>query len=353
MNSSDGGNQPIEKTVSSVCFDIIAYQPQDEDRWDSFVWKGSKNGTLFHAQRFLRYHSPDRFKDHSLLFFRQNELLAIFSAADWVDKSTGKRILRSHPGASYGGFVLHRDCGIEDAYALVAHLKEYAIREKFEGIEMRLAENIFNIKPADELEFALINNGFTVKSFELSSAISLMEFRRSSDIGAEIERRFTDGGRRALRKARKNSVEVIQAQSEKEFADFWNILAENLKKHSATPTHSLEEILRLKNFYPERIQLFYAKYQNRMIAGMVVFVCNTSAVHTMYFGSDKDFQSVRPLNIVMFDVLNKITRLGFNYLNLGISTENGGEIINWGLFRFKENFDAGGSIRKSFYCPLA
>ena len=39
---------------------------------------------------------------------------------------------------------------------------------------------------------------------------------------------------------------------------------------------------------------------------------------------------------------------GYRYLNLGISTEDGGRVINWGLFRFKEGFGARGVVRKYY-----
>ena len=39
----------------------------DEKAWDNFV-EQSSNGTLFHKRKFLNYHPPNRFIDHSLIF---------------------------------------------------------------------------------------------------------------------------------------------------------------------------------------------------------------------------------------------------------------------------------------------
>ena len=70
--------------------------------WDSFVLKAN-NGTLFHLRKFLSYHPVDRFKDHSIEIYKKNTLLSVLPAADIIIDH--KRMLVSHPGASYGSFI--------------------------------------------------------------------------------------------------------------------------------------------------------------------------------------------------------------------------------------------------------
>ncbi len=94
--------------------------------WDSFV-RNANNGTIFHLRKFLNYHSPERFKDNSIEFYKGNNLLSVFPAADIMKE--GKRILVSHPGASYGSFITKEDLSIKDAIEIVEELNGYAIRE--------------------------------------------------------------------------------------------------------------------------------------------------------------------------------------------------------------------------------
>ena len=51
----------------------------DYDLWDVFVQK-SNNGTVFNLRTFLSYHIDRTFNDHSLMFYKKNKLVGVFSA---------------------------------------------------------------------------------------------------------------------------------------------------------------------------------------------------------------------------------------------------------------------------------
>ena len=57
---------------------IRDYSDNLRPRWDEFV-RLSKNGTFLHKRAYMEYHA-DRFEDHSLLFYKEEELLAILPA---------------------------------------------------------------------------------------------------------------------------------------------------------------------------------------------------------------------------------------------------------------------------------
>ena len=86
-----------------MSIEIRSFQQNCSGEWDDFVWNAN-NGTLFHTRKFLEYHPPERFTDHSLCFYDGNKKIALFPAIDYNDN--GKRVLISHRGASYGGFVI-------------------------------------------------------------------------------------------------------------------------------------------------------------------------------------------------------------------------------------------------------
>jgi hypothetical protein len=80
------------------------------EEWDEFV-ENSDNGTMFSKRRFLSYHAKDKFKDKSLCITKDGKLHSIFTAA--LIERDGKKILSSHPGASYGGFVHNSDLNFQ------------------------------------------------------------------------------------------------------------------------------------------------------------------------------------------------------------------------------------------------
>ena len=81
---------------------VHRYSNQYRPKWDQFIAR-SNNGTLFHYRDFLIYHLDRTFIDHSLIFTSKSGIIAVFPAAEVIDGED--RVLYSHPGASFGGFI--------------------------------------------------------------------------------------------------------------------------------------------------------------------------------------------------------------------------------------------------------
>jgi len=58
------------------------------------------------------------------------------------------------------------------------------------------------------------------------------------------------------------------------------------------------------------------------------------------------------LNLILYRLMEWGQGEGFQYLVLGISTEERGQKINWGLFRFKEGFGGRGVLRRHYVLEL-
>jgi len=314
---------------------IVPYQENYQEKWDNFVWQ-SNNGTLFHTRRFLSYHPPNRFRDFSLMFFENGKLLSLFPAAL---KEEGKgQALVSHPGASYGGFVIGREINLRLAHDLVGNLLQFARQEGIKRIEMTLPPLIYLEKMTHYLDFALIRQGFTYKKREVSSFITL-DFPPQDALST-----FKSEARTATRKAMKMGVQV---QPSEDFATFYEILQKNLRmRHNVRPTHTLEELLRLKKIYPERIQLYGAFVEGQMVAGVVMFHCNRRVTLAFYISHRDEYQNHRAVNLLFYHIIQESIALGFRYLDFGIFTVN--MEPNWGLARFKESFGAKGIFRDTF-----
>lgn len=322
-----------------MAIDIIRFTEEQADCWDDFVWQAN-NGTLFHTRAFLAYHPPDRFIDHSLIFQNAGKTIAVFPAVDWLlDK---KRMLISHRGASYGGLVAKSTLSIKDSFRLVKALLEYSRSCGFDVIDITPPPQIYLNRPSNYIDFALLQNGFSYRKREISSVIPL-DFSRD-----EILSIFNQGSRRAVRRAKKLGVAVKESDL---YQDFYHILEKNLRlRHNVEPTHSLDELLTLKNMFPERIKLFGAFHDEIMVAGVVMFICNPKVVLAFYISHDQAFQQYRGVNLLFYEIIDWGLRGGYDFLDFGIFTVN--EDPNWGLARFKESFGAQGVFRDSMHIEL-
>lgn len=320
-------------------FQILRYEPGMRASWDEFV-ESSRNGTIFHTQLFISYHPPSRFEDCSLIFTSKNRMRALFPAAIRQSED-GKRVLFSHPGTTYGGLVIPMQMGLSEVTQLVEELLSFAGEMGLDAVQMRLSPTAFHKYPCQELDFVLPRLGFQMIDIELSSAVSLVSDQE------QLWKMFRSDTARSIRKA--INEERLTVRISEDWKEYWQILEDNLDaRHQTTPTHSLEEIQRLKQLFPERVFLQAGYLEEKMTAGAVVFLCNEKALHTFYMAQDYDNQHLRALNLVLYRIMQWGQERRCGYLNLGISTEDSGRSVNWGLFHFKEGFGARGVARRLY-----
>ncbi|RMH63314.1 MAG: GNAT family N-acetyltransferase [Calditrichaeota bacterium] len=302
--------------------------------WDHYV-ANADNGTMFHTRRFLSYHPHGRFKDHSLIFRRGNKISALFPATDvQLDK---ERTLISHRGSSYGGFV-YRDMGIRDAFQLVEALTGHARDAGFNKIWITLPPLVYMRRYSNYIDFALTRNGFRYLKREISSVLQLPSST------AEIFSAFKPEARTATRKSLKSGIEIRRSD---EYDAYYDILQHNLKmRHNVSPTHTLPELKKLARLFPEKIHLWGAYLDGRMIAGVVNFICNEQTVLAFYIADDKRYQQYRSVNNLFYHIFQWAVENGYRFYDFGIFTVN--MAPNWGLGKFKESFGARGLFRDTF-----
>lgn len=309
------------------------------DEWDSFV-NTSDNGTIFHLRQFLNYHPKDRFKDASLVVIKDKKPLALLTAA--VVERDGKKVLASHPGASYGSYVYKPDLNFKDAHELIDVLLVYAKGLKVDRIQLTPPPIIYQSKYSNYIDFALVRSGFTYLKRDVSSIVQL-------DLDKdELLMSYRAEARTALKKAIKQNVEIVECDK---FEEYYEILKKNLKmRHGVNPAHTLDELLKVKKMFPSKVRLWGAFVKGKLIAGVCNFSANPKVVLAFYISHDEDYQEYRAVNLLFYEIMKRYKEEGYKFLDFGIFTVN--MEPNWGLGRFKENFGARGIFRDTLYKDL-
>ena len=303
--------------------------------WDSFVLEAN-NGTLFHLRKFLSYHPEDRFIDHSVEIYKKNTLLSVLPAADIIIND--KRMLVSHPGSSYGSFISKEELSIKDAVGMVSKLIDYASKEGFKGIQLTIPPVFYSQRLSNYIEYSLLLNGFDYSRRDVTSILTI----ESSE--NKILNKFKPSHQRALRKSKKLGVTTrITGRVD----EFFSMLKNNLKiRHGVDPTHSLKELTSLIKLFPDSINIFGSFYDKQMIAGVLNIIVKEGVALAFYISHKKDFQELRPLNLLFFDIFKWGLKNNIKIYDFGTFTDKG--IANMGLGRFKESFGASGVFRDTF-----
>jgi len=307
--------------------------------WDNFV-RTANNGTIFHLRQFLSYHPDDRFIDHSIEFYKNNSLFSVFPAAELIIKN--KKFLVSHPGSTMGSFVTSENLSISNSMKLVETLVHYATQNEFDGIRVTVPPFFYYNRASNYLDYSLLKNGFEYLKREVTSTLFIEQNEKN------ILKKFRASHAQAVRKAEKIGVEVRKTN---QIEEFYLILKENLKiRHGVEPTHSLEEIYKLIDLFPNTINVFGAFYKGEMIAGALNFLVKCDVALAFYISHKDEFQDLRPLNLLFYNIFKWALNENIKVYDFGIFTIDGEP--NMGLGRFKENFGASGIFRDTFQIIL-
>jgi hypothetical protein len=313
------------------------YNPGDADEWDRFAAEAA-TATFLHTRRFLEYHPPDRFHDASLLISEgSGRLVAVVPAASTpVDPGD----VVSHPGATYGGFLMRAGVGGDAAMAAVEAAATAWREMGFGRLVYKAVPAIYHRRPFADDIWALRKLGAVQTRLDLTSSIDLADTRVVS------QRR-----RRAVRKAERSGVAIDRCIAA--LPEFWLVLEEVLRtRHETAPVHSLEEISRLAGLFPDEIDLVVARLGGEVVAGVVLF-SSPRVIHAQYLASSATGRSVGALDAAVEAAIERARDLGRRFFDFGTSAEPASGLLNEGLYGWKQEFGAGSAPHERYELRLA
>lgn len=314
----------------------IIKNPKTSD-WDEFV-ENSNNGTLFHKLKFLSYHPKDRFNFLNLAFYDDNNLLAVLPGA------IKDGVFKSPSGSSYGSFVT-KDLTFNKYEEIIDSFIAFAKKNSIAEIYLTPPPNIYLKNQNEIIQFLLKYKGFETSYDLISNAVNLSLYSKKN-----ILEKLTSMHRRAVKKSFSYGLTV---KFTTDFESFYPILVENKKKFNATPTHTLEEIIRLNKLFPNKIKLLMAySKENQPLAGILLFICNKNVVLTFYISHYYQFQEFRAVNRLFYESIIWAKKNNFKWLDMGVSMDtlsSNPMEPSRDLIFFKEGINSRGFLRTTFH----
>ncbi|WP_206482250.1 GNAT family N-acetyltransferase [Nonlabens ponticola] len=286
------------------------YTSSDRAAWNDFIQQ-SVNGCFLHEREFMEYHS-DRFQDHSLMAFDDDNLRGCFPAHVVDDH------LISHNGLTYAGWIVSADA--TDLDNLHQALLDYSQNNSIINLKIKLPPAIYDDIYQKTFD-ALNSNGYSVNDTADDVVIDLADWQPSA--------KKTIG-------YRNGKFDQLQVQQSEDLAYYWNnILVPSLKnRHNATPVHSLAEIQLLQSRFPDGIKLHIVEFDQEPIAGILVFDFG-NILKIQYAASTSLGFEKNAMDYLYLELIAQARQDGKKHIDLGIVNERDGS-INQGLLRFKK-----------------
>ena len=301
-------------------FEVKRYTPEDKSIWDKYVDKARNATFLFHRD-YMDYHA-DRFRDHSLLFYKNSKLYALLPAHQ-IDNT-----LYSHFGLTYGGLIMDINVTIVDTCDLFDALNDYLRSIGIVKVMYRPVPWIYHLHPSEEDLYAIF--------WRCKAQLSVRNIGTTIFVNQHL--RWRKDHLRRLQKAHEAGVTVERNAS---IDEFWRILEDNLRKRfNSKPVHSLAEIKMLKERFPDNI-IQYNAYKDRQIIGGLTVYLSQQVVHGQYSATNDAGKENGAMEAIYEQLMYK-DYPNVPYLDFGSSTENNCSVINAGLIAHKEGYGGRG-----------
>ena len=326
-------------------WEIRRYDKGLKEEWNAFV-KKARNSTFLFDRGYMDYHA-DRFEDHSLLAYRNGKLSAVLPAnivkessiqndSDYEDKT-----LYSHQGLTYGGWVWDsKGLDTVDIYDLWKLWLKYCKRQGIGKIIYKRLPYIYSRQPSDEDQYMLF----------LSEAKSLQ-----TNIASAIDLHQNPGYNKLQKRHLKQNEESyvgkqIDAQDKEAVKEFHAMLTACLEeRHDARPVHTLEELQKLIESFPENIRIWTAflRGEKELMAGVCAYITETTA-HCQYIATSSRGRELNILASLFKEMIEYYTAVGLRYFDFGTSNEGNGWLLNSGLNRQKTSYGGSGVAYQAF-----
>ncbi|MFX1695342.1 GNAT family N-acetyltransferase [Paraburkholderia sp. A1RO-1] len=297
---------------------VSRYTRENRECWDQFV-RESKNATFLLLRDYMDYHST-QFVDHSLLVHdTKGALLALLPA----NQNDGT--LQSHGGLTYGGVISTASMTTPTMLAVFDAIALYLREQGIKRLVYKTIPSIYHRHPAEEDRYAL---------FRLDARLTRRDVL--SVIAQESRLPYQKRRQRKIAQAGKLTFEIGTADN---YGPFWTILEENLATvHGARPVHTLDEIHMLAQRFPQNIRLHVCLEDDNVVAGVVVFDTGRVA-HMQYISTSERGRDTGALDLLFATLIERdyASRAWFDF---GISNEDNGRHLNFGLIEQKEGFGA-------------
>jgi len=307
-------------------YTVKRYELKDYSIWNDFIGQ-AKNATFLFHRDFMEYHK-DRFEDYSLMVFEGEKLLAVLPA-----NKVGEFVY-SHQGLTYGGLVYNEKEKLASVIAIFKAVLFFFNENNVQKLQLKLIPSIYHQKPAEELSYALfLAKAHLIRRDTLAVIDTSQPFFLS-----KIRKRGVKNG--------VNNRLIIKEVDD--FTEFWNeILIPNLaQKHQAKPVHSLDEITKLKDLFPEKIRQFNVYENDTIVAGTTIFE-SSNVAHSQYISGKEDKNELGGIDFLFYHLIADVFK-NKRFFDFGISNENQGQNLNGGLSYWKESFGAS-TIVHDFY----
>lgn len=315
---------------------------KEKELIDQFVLNKDTNGEFINSFCYLSYHPAERFRDRSVFAIDEGsgEIRGVFMAAE---EPNNPQCVISHPGTTFAGIVVNRKASVKKTEETIDAILSF-YEERYTSIVIKLRPDFFSTQPFGSISYFLMRQGYSYQMDGLSNVIDLSEIHNEEDIFSLYDSTKRNQVRKVLRE--KNFYMVDKNEIRKEVWE--NMDSILMEKHHTHTTHTFDEMIGLMKRVPNNISAYHVDHINGEYGAFALIYRFKNVFHTQYLDTNYKYTGQYPNLLLIHNLIQIARKEGYTKFSFGVSTENHGQYLNYGLFNYKAGY-GGGSILISRY----
>lgn len=173
----------------------------------------------------------------------------------------------------------------------------------------------------------LLRYGYSISWQDLNYAIDLHQYTEKNYV-----HQIRQNARKNLRQALSNGLSLVLCIDLEMKKEAYRIIAINREERGYPLRMSWDQVRETIGIVSH--EFFLVKYNDISVAAAIVFHVTDEIAQVIYWGNILEYNSLRSINYLAFQLVEFYKAKGFHYLDIGPSSEKGN--LNYGLCDFKD-----------------
>jgi len=238
--------------------------------------------------------------------------------------------------APYGSFELASEMSEDVISYFLEEITNWCVRKKINSLKVIAPPEFYQNQPSN----IFIKNGYRIIYTDLHQY-----FR----VAQKFSHNFAYSEKKRLNKCQNNGF-TSSIVGKNLLPKAHELLTNSRKRKGYPVTMTFESLVEMFQKYPENYLLFAVFDKNIMISMAVSIRVNKDILYNFYHADHDDYATFSPTVMVVNEVNKYALKNGFQYIDLGISSNKG--ILNKGLYTFKKNLGSKECSRHTYLLEL-
>ena len=187
----------------------------------------------------------------------------------------------------------------------------------------------------------MIRNNWKIDYVDISYGFCLRE------IMSDYQKKIARNARKNLRIALESNLSIVECVNEDDCRVAYQVIKINRESKGYPLRMTEKQVLQTMKIVPSKMFLVKDNDNGDNVASALIYNVTNKVAQVIYWGDVPGVSKKKVINFLAYQLTKIYSEMGYEYLDIGPSTENG--IPNYGLCDFKESIGCERSMKFKLY----